>query len=249
MTSHRQWHTSRCGDSILPPALPITGRSVIKEMESKNKKIYGYTSQQIVDRVGKKPEFKKYKLHQYLQKAFEDIEIPEDTAFILTDQKKHPYDSSEIAPAKEKINGEDKTIFAIFIHEFSIGALEKIYKQLEFFVPEATLSPAKVLITGFIRKVLWHELGHRKAWLEEGVEESEGVLRDTEDEAEAYAWEMVKQHYGEAMYKALRTFNFAVFCDYMREEEKEKAKKKVRKKKKEVIKNGKDMRQDIKNNE
>ena len=185
-------------------------------------KMYGFKTSDVVDHLGEViwPNGKPKARHErYLSKALSSVNIPKDTVFLLTKIKRHSYDMMEIAPGRELINGEEKDIFAVFVHEFSVAELEWIYRNISFFFPCFSSEDMDDFVVSFIRKVIWHELGHRKAWIEKGIlDGAKDKLRDTEDEAEIYAMRKIEKEYGKRFVRKFRIYNFAVFCDMVRSE-------------------------------
>ena len=186
------------------------------------KEIHGFKTSDVVRHLGKVlwPKRKpKARYEKYVSKALSSIKIPKDTVLVFTKINRHSYDMMEITPGREIVDENERDIFAIFVHEFSVAELERIYKRLSFFFPDFSLDEMDKFVIAFIRKVIWHELGHRKAWIEKGIlEEGSDELRDTEEEAESYAMRKIEKEYGKRFAYKFRIYNFAVFTSMILEE-------------------------------
>lgn len=130
----------------------------------KRDRIFGITTKELVPYLGKvrwlKGDRPAYRHEKYVAKALKSLTIPLDTAIVFTTEKRHPFSMAEIAQGEEEIKGKKQIIYGIFIHEFSVGYLEAIYRQLLAFIPYLEEKDMENVVVAFIQKVLLHELGH-----------------------------------------------------------------------------------------
>ena len=171
----------------LPEKVNTAVKEVIKILEKEKKTIYGYDSSDIVDFLGNVDykDRRNSRYAKYVRMVLLKINISDDTAILFTEEKRHAYDMAEIAPATVIINGKEKDVYAIFIHEFSVATLKQVYRELAYFFPKFKEEDMEEFVIAFVRKVLGHELGHRKAWIEKGLfaskkDEKKRKLRDVD---------------------------------------------------------------------
>ncbi len=176
-------------------------------------KIFGVTTKELVPYLGKvrwlKGNRPAYRHEKYVAKALKSLAIPPDTAIVFTTEKRHPFSMAEIAQGEEEIKGKKQVIYGIFIHEFSVGYLEAIYRQLLALIPYLEGKNMENMIVAFIQKILLHELGHRAYWRDIHLKSSSGIS-DADEYAEIYAYEKLGELYDEDLLKEFLIFNYAV---------------------------------------
>ncbi len=184
----------------------------------KRDRIFGVTTKELVPYLEKvrwlKGDRPAYRHEKYVAKALKSLTIPPDTAIVFTTEKRHPFSMAEIAQGEEEIKGKKQVIYGIFIHEFSVGYLEAIYRQLLAFIPYLEKKDMENVVVAFIQKVLLHELGHRAYWRGMPLKSSSGIS-DADEYAEIYAYENLAALYDEEFLKDFLIFNYAVAQDYM----------------------------------
>jgi len=181
----------------------------------KRDKMFGITTEEIVAYLGKvkwRKEKPSSRYERYVYKALKSLEIPLDTAVVFTEKKTHPFSMAEIAQGEEKVKGKSQTVYGIFVHEFSIGILKAIYKQLLVYIPYLKDDEMEKMIVVFIQKVLLHELGHRAYWRNEPL----GIkVDDAEEYSEVFSYIKLAELYDDEFLERFMIYNYAVAQDYI----------------------------------